>query len=385
VAQIGLALVLLIGAGLVVCNLVQLRGSNPGFRAAGVLAMRVTLPDSGYKTNRERSRFFDAALDRVRAVPGVRHVAVIHTLPMEGGFSLTFDIEGRRTYTPADNHEVQARRISPDYFQTMGTPILRGRAFHASDRNGTESVVIVNECLARRYFPAGDAIGAHLSISDGMVNPRLVVGVAKDEKIFGLTGDVVPMLYVPYDQGQWGAGTTFYFLIQAASNPLALVRPVQTAIREVDPEMAFANVRPMEWFVSGSILSERMAGFMMASFSVTALLLAALGIYGVMANAVSQRRQEIGLRMALGAQERDVLGLIVGRGLILTVIGLSTGLAAAFVLTRFLKSFLHGISPTDPWTFTVLTLFLAAVAMFACWLPARRAAKVSPLVALRNE
>ena len=385
VAQIGLALVLLIGAGLVVRTLVQLRGSSPGFRAANVLAMRVTLPDSGYKTNRERSHFFDAALDRVQAVPGVRHAAVIHTLPMEGGFSLTFDIEGRRTYTREDNHDAQARRISSDYFQTMGTPMVRGRAFQASDRSGTEPVVIVNECLSRRYFPAGDAIGAHLDISDGMANPRLVVGVSKDEKIFGLTGDVVPMVYVPYDQGQWGAGTTFYFLIQAASNPLALARPVQNSIREIDPDMAFANVRPMEWFVSSSILSERIAGFMMASFSVTALLLAALGIYGVMANAVSQRRREIGLRMALGAQTDDVLRLIVGRGLRLTVVGLSTGLVAAFVFTRFLKSFLYGISPTDPRTFAALTLFLAAVAMLASWLPARRAAKVDPMVALRNE
>jgi len=385
VAQIGLALVLLIGAGLVVRTLVQLRGGSPCFRAANVLAMRVTLPDSGYKSNPERSRFFDVALDRVRAVPAVRHAAVIHTLPMEGGFSLTFDIEGRRTYTPEDNHAAQVRRISSDYFRTMGTPIVRGRAFQASDRNGTESVVIVNECLARRYFPDGDALGAHLDISDGMVNPRQVVGVAQDEKIFGLTGDIVPMLYVPYDQGQWGTGTTFYFLIQAGSSPLALVRPVQSAIREVDPDMAFANVRPMEWFVSSSILSERIAGFLMAWFSVTALLLAALGIYGVMANAVSQRTQEIGLRMALGAQTGDVLGLIVGRGLMLTVVGLSTGLAAAFVFTRFLKSFLYGISPTDPWTFAALTLFLAGVAMLASWLPARRAAKVDPMVALRSE
>ena len=383
VAQIGVALALLIGAGLVVRNLVQLRGSDPGFHPANVLAMRVTLPESKYKSDGQRSRFFDSALEHVQATPGVRHAAVIHTLPMEGGFSLTFDIEGKRTYTEADNHGAQVRRISSDYFRTMGVTIMQGRAFGRYDNRGAESVVIVNECLARRYFPNGDALSAHLDISDGMRNPRVVVGVVQDEKVFGLTGDAVPLLYVPYDQGQWGAGATFYFLIQTDANPLALVKPVQSAIRKVDPEMAFANIRPMEWFVNGSILSERIAGFLMGSFSLTALLLAALGIYGVMANAVSLRRQEIGIRMALGARTGDVLRCIVGRGLMLTVLGLGTGLTAAFVFTRFLKSFLHGISPTDPWTFAALTVFLATVALVACWLPARRAAKVDPAVELR--
>lgn len=383
VAQIGLALPLLIGAGLVVRNLVQLRSSDFGFHPADVLAMRVTLPDSKYKSDGERSRFFDAALDRVQAVPGVRHAAAIHTLPMEGGFSLTFDITGKRTYTDADNHVAQVRRISSDYFRTMGVAIMQGRAFERYDQQGTESVAVVNECLARRFFPNGDAIGAHIDISDGMRNPRAVVGVTKDEKVFGLTGEVVPMLYVPYGQGQWGAGTTFYFLIQAGADPLPLVKPVQNAIRDIDPDMAFANVRPMEWFVSNSILSERTTSFLMGSFSLTALLLAVLGIYGAMVTTVSQRTQEIGIRMALGAQIGDVLRYVVGRGLMLTVLGLGVGLAAAFVLTRFLKSLLHGVSPTDPWTFVVLTVLLAAVALAACWLPARRATKVDPAVELR--
>jgi putative ABC transport system permease protein len=381
--QIGLALALLIGAGLVVRNLVQLRGSDPGFRPANVLAMRVTLSDSKYKSNGQRSRFLDAALEHVRATPGVRHSAVIHTLPMAGGFSLTFDIEGKRTYTDADNHGAQVRRISADYFRTMGVTILQGRALEQHDKQGAESVAIVNECLARRYFPRGDALGAHLDISDGMRNPRTVVGVVKDEKVFGLTGDVVPMLYVPYDQGQWGTGSTFYFLIQAGANPLALVKPVQRAIREIDPEMAFANVRPMEWFVDSSILSERTTGFLMGAFSLTALLMAALGIYGVIACTISQRRQEIGIRMALGAQTGDVLRWIVGRGMVITVIGLSAGLAVALVFTRFLKSLLHGIGPADPWTFAALTVVLAAVALIACWMPARRATKVDPAVELR--
>jgi putative ABC transport system permease protein len=385
VAQIGLALVLLIGAGLVVRSLIQIHGRDPGFQSANVLTMRVTLPEPRYSDNGECSRFFDAALERIRAVPSVRSASVIHTLPMEGGFELTFAIDGRRTSAAGRNHGVQVRRVSPEYFRTMGVPVLQGRALRASDRAGAESVVIVNECLARRYFRDTDAVGAHISISDGMVNPRTIVGIVRDERVMGITGESVPMLYVPYDQGQWQTGKTFHFLVRTFGEPLGLSRPVQDAVRRIDPDIAFANVRPMEWFVSGSILPERIAGFMLGSFSAAALLVAVLGIYGVMANGVSQRRREIAIRIALGARARNIIGGIMSRGLMLTVAGLSIGLAATSLLTRVLRAFLHGVSPTDPLTFVAVTAFLALVAMAACWLPAHRAASVDPAIALRDE
>jgi ABC-type antimicrobial peptide transport system permease subunit len=196
------------------------------------------------------------------------------------------------------------------------------------------------------------------------------------------------VVYVPTAQGWFKGVRTSYSLdiaIRTESDPLAMAKSIQAEIRALDPDMAFANVQPLERSISGSLLSQLLSSFMLGSFSLTALLLAALGIYGVMANAVSQRRNELGIRMALGAQGSDILRLVVGRGLRLTALGVATGLIGAFALTRFLKSLLYDISPTDPWVFAAVTLFLAAVALLACWLPARRATKVDPLEALRAE
>jgi putative ABC transport system permease protein len=249
-------------------------------------------------------------------------------------------------------------------------------------------LVIVNETLVRRFFPQEDPVGARVGTGDGIGNPHLVVGVVKDERVFGLTSKPEPVVYVPIAQGWFKGSNTSYPLsiaVRTQGDPLALAKTVQREIRTVDPEMAFANVRPMERLVEGSLLSERLGSFMLGSFSLIALILAALGIYGVMANAVSQRTNEIGIRMALGAQISDVLRLVLGRGMVLTGLGLGIGLAGALAFTRVLKSFLHGISPTDPWTFAIIVFFLAVVSALACYLPARRAARINPMVALRQE
>jgi ABC-type antimicrobial peptide transport system permease subunit len=212
--------------------------------------------------------------------------------------------------------------------------------------------------------------------------------VVRDERVFGVTRQAEPVIYVPSAQGWFkGAHTSYYLTIALRTEgaPLALAKPIQAEIRALDPEMAFASVQLLEQRVSSSLLSQRLSSFMLGSFSLTALLLAALGIYGVMTNAVSQRTNEIGIRMALGAQARDILRLIVGRGLRLTALGVAFGLAGAFGVTRLLNSFLYDISPTDPWTFAVVSVFLGAVSFLACYLPARRAARVDPTVALRCE
>jgi putative ABC transport system permease protein len=388
VAEIALALVLLICAGLFTRNLLGLRATDPGFDPAHVLTMQVFLTDSGYPGDPQRNQFVESALDRLQAVPGVRGAAVTDVLPMGGGSSWDLWVEGRARGAPNSWGGEQLRRISADYFRTMGVPLLRGRPFEPADRRGAQSVVIVNETLVRRFFPQEDPIGAHVGTGDGIANPHLIVGVVKDERVFGLANKPEPVVYVPITQGWFKGSNTSYPLsiaVRTQGDPLAPAKTVQREIRTVDPEMAFANVRPMERLVDGSLLSERLGSFMLGSFSLIALILAALGIYGVMANAVSQRTNEIGIRMALGAQIRDVLRLVLGRGMVLTGLGLGLGLAGALAFTRVLKSFLHGISPTDPWTFAVIAFFLAAVSALACYLPARRAAKIDPMVALRCE
>jgi len=388
VAEIGLALVLLVCAGLFVRNLLGLRGTDPGFDPAHVLTMKISLTESGYPGDPQRNQFVDSAMDRLQAVPGVRGAAVTDVLPMGGGSSWDFWVEGRARGTPNSWGGAQLRRISADYFRTMGVPLLRGRAFTPTDRQGSESVAIVNETLVRRFFPGADPIGACVGTGDGIASPHVIVGVVKDERVFGLTNKPEPLVYVPTTQGWFKGANTSYALsvvIRTDSDPLSLAKTIQREIRTLDPEMAFADVRPMERLVDGSLLSERLGSFMLGAFSLIALILAALGIYAVCANAVSQRTNEIGIRMALGAQISDVLRLVLGRGMVLTGLGLGLGLAGALAFTRVLKSFLHGISPMDPVTFMVVALFLAAVALLACYVPARRAAKVDPMKALRCE
>jgi putative ABC transport system permease protein len=388
VAEIGLALVLLVCAGLFVRNLLGLRNTDPGFDPAHVLTMKVSLTETRYPDDPQRDRFVESAIERVQAIPSVRAAAITDVLPMAGGSSWDFWVEGRPRGAPNSWGGAQLRRISPDYFRAMGVPLLRGRAFTPSDRQGALSVAIVNETLVRQFFPGADPIGARVGTGDSIASPHAIVGVVKDERIFGLTSKPEPVVYVPTAQGWFKGANTSYALsiaVRTDADPLSLAKTVQREIRTLDPEMAFADVRPMERLVDGSLLSERLGSFMLGGFSMIALILASLGIYAVCANAVSQRTNEIGIRMALGAQMGDVLRLVLGRGMVLTALGLGIGLVGALVFTRVLRSFLHGISPTDPWTFVVVAVFLAAVALLACTIPARTAARVDPMKALRCE
>ncbi|HTZ21011.1 MAG TPA: ABC transporter permease [Opitutaceae bacterium] len=388
VVEIGLALILLIGAGLFLRNLVQLRGVHPGYDPTNVLALNVALTEARYPGDDQRNQFVASALERLQTLPGVRGAAASDMLPLRGGSSWDLWVEGRKPHAPNTWGGAQLRRISPDYFRTMGGTLLSGRTFTAADRRGSESVAIISESLARRFFPGEDPIGAHVGTGDGIASPHTIVGVVRDERIFGVTSRPEPVIYVPCFQGWFKGSRTSYnldFAVRTGGDPLLLAKSIQAEIRALDPEMAFANVQSLERSVSGSLLSQRLNSFMLGSFSLTALLLAALGIYGVMANAVSQRTNELGIRVAIGASARDILRLVVGRGLWLTALGVTLGLAGALAFTRFLKSFLFDISPTDPWVFAGVTLFLAAIALVACWLPARRATKVDPVAALRAE
>jgi putative ABC transport system permease protein len=388
VAEIAIALVLLVGGGLFLRNLVELRGVNPGFNPANVLALNVSLTEARYPSDEQRNQFVASALERLQAMPGIRSAAAADFLPLRGGSGWDLWVEGHKQDSPNTGGGAELRRISTDYFRTLGVTLLRGRAFTAADRGSSESVAIINESLARRFFPGEEPIGAHVGTGDCLANPHTIVGVVKDERVFGVTGQPEPVIYVPTAQGWFKGSRTSYnldFAVRTEGAPLAMARSIQSVLRGLDPEMAFASVQPLDQMLGGSLRLQRLSSFMLGSFSLAALLLAALGIYGVMANSVSQRRNELGIRVALGAQRRDILRLVIGRGLRLTALGLAAGLAGAFALTRFLKSLLYGVSSTDPWVFAGVTLFLAAVALLACWLPARRATQVDPMAALRAE
>ncbi|HVS51534.1 MAG TPA: ABC transporter permease [Opitutaceae bacterium] len=388
VAEIAVALMLLIGAGLFLRSLGQLRGRSAGFDPTNVLAVNVSLTEPRYPGDVPRNQFVTSALERLQALPGVRAAATADLLPMGGGASWDLWVEGRKRGAPNSWGSVQMRRISPDYFRTLGVGLLHGRAFTAADRRGSEPVAIVNESLARKFFPNENALGARIGTGDGIASPHLIVGVVPDERMFGLTSNPEPVIYVPSAQGWFKGVQSSYplsFAIRTERDPLLLAKTIQAEIRRLDPEMAFADVRTLESWMQGSLLSQRLSSFMLGTFSLTALLLAALGIYGVMANAVNQRTNEIGVRLALGAGARDILRLIVGRGLWLTAIGAGIGLAGALGLTRLLASLLYDVSATDPWVFAGVTLLLAGVAFLACWLPARRATRISPVEALRAE
>jgi predicted permease len=388
VAEIALALVLLVGAGLFVRTLTQLRRTPPGFAPTSVLAVQTSLTETRYATNAQRDQFVAAALERLGALPGVGAAAAIDVVPMGGGASWDLYIVGRPRNQDSSWGGAETRRISPDYFCTMGVPLRRGRVFSTADAAGAPAVAIVNEAIVRRYFPDIDPVGQQIELGDGIANPKTIVGVVPDERVAGITAAAPLIVYVPLTQGWFKGASTSYpvnFIVRAAGEPRGLAKPIQRALRELNPDLAFAAVRPMTWFVGASIRGEFMRSGMLAVFSAIALLLAALGIYGVVANAVSQRTNEFGVRLALGAEPADILRLVLQRSAWLIAFGTAIGLGGALAGTRLLRSFLHGVSPTDPFTFAATALFVGLVAGFAAWLPARRATRVNPVDALRAE
>jgi len=389
VVEVALGLMLLVGAGLMIRSFGLLVNVHPGFEPENVLTGQVSLTRAAYEDHEERLRYVNQTLERLRSLPGVESAAFVAPMPFSGGnVGSDFRIEGRPRPEPGQEPDADNRSVTAQYFQAIGIPLLKGRYFTEQDRRGgAVGAAIINESLARRYFPNEDPIGKYVSNvganqNDGDPERWEIVGVVGDVRHRSLTRPTAPELYLPYQQNSWNWGN---FFVRTTNAPEALTRSFTEAVRSGDKTVPVINVRPLTQAISDTVAQARFYTLLFALFGATGLLLTLTGVYSVISYTVSQQTQEIGVRMALGAQARDVLKLVVGHGMVLTLIGVGIGLLGALGLTRLMQTLLYSVSATDPLVFAGVAAPLIAVAMVACYVPARRATKVDPLVALRCE
>jgi predicted permease len=385
IGEVALTLVLLIGAGLLVRSYLQVLAVEPGYDLENLLTLNVPLDKAKYPRGSPQERaFYWEVLARVKSLPGVKSVATGSGRPLTGwSGSMALRIEGRPPVPDEQVPMVQYSEVSPDYFRTLGMQLRAGRAFTEQDDDKALPVAIINETMARRYFPGEDPIGKRL-LGPSPEPTRTIVGVLGDVKRFGLEAEVLPEFYYPYPQTKTAPGG-IPLVVRTASDPLDLVAAVRRQIFALGVEQPIRDVMTMEQLLARSIAARRFQMLLFGIFAAVALALAAVGVYGVISYSVNRRTHEIGIRMALGAEQRDVLMLVIRQSMTLVVIGVSIGLAASLALTRLMSSFLFNIGPTDPITFVVIILLLVGVALVACYLPARRASRVDPLVALKCE
>jgi len=380
VTEIALALVLLIGAGLFVQSFRRLQNVDPGFDPSGTLTMRIFLPEAKYGNSGRSAAFIDQVLQRVAAIPGVKAVGVTNMLPMRGGGDTYFKIEGKPWDDPSKQVTALDPQISHNYFNAIGIPLIRGRGFEDRETKEEPKTVIINESFARSYFSDGDPLGQRLIIDIGSPVTCEIIGVVRDTKQFSLDSESTPTMFLPsIEIGRPN------LVVRTSGDPLAMSAAVRTAVQSVDSDLPVASVNSMEQILANSVSEPRFRTMLLSVFAALALILAAVGIYGVMSYSVARRTHEIGIRMALGAKPRDTMMLVVGHGLTLTLIGVGVGLASSFALTRLLTSLLFGISATDLLTFVSIALLLTAVSAIACYVPARRATRIDPMLALRYE
>jgi putative ABC transport system permease protein len=385
VSDVAVAAILLVGAGLLIQSFWRLERIDPGFNQHNVLAFKIDLPYVRYSGARQ-TEFFREAVERLNHLPGVRSASAALPLPLDGDRVGTgFDIEGRSVPEP-EQPRTNYSWTEPGYFRTLGIPFLQGRDFTAADDLKATPVVIINQALAKQFLPDQKPIGRRIrpGIGNGYSAPpmREIVGVVGDLKREGLTSEPSPEVYVPNAQSPLGS---MIFVLHTEVDPASLVGTVRKEIAAMDKDLAISGVRTLDQFVARSIAQPHFLTVLLGAFAALALTLAAVGLYGVVSYSVARRTHEIGVRLALGAERTDVVRLVVGQGIRLTLIGVALGILAALGLTQFLATLLYGVKPTDLVTFTAVALLLAIVALLASYIPARRATKVDPMVALRYE
>ena len=384
VSQLALTLVLLIGAGLMTRSFVRLMDVKLGFNPKRVMTIRIELPRSRYKTGESRKQFFSQLLEQIKTVRGVESAGAISQLPLSG-YSMMgrFPVEGQPPPEPGKGKPMPIGIVSPGYFQTMQIPLVEGRFFDTRDTEKMPEVAIVNEAMAKKFWPRASPIGKKLgALCDEGAVCRMVVGVVGDIRHEGLADEAQPEIYVPHQQ----VGLpNLSLVLRTSGNALAVVAALRNEVRTLDKDQPVALVQTLEDHISQSVLQPRLLTILLSTFAGLALVLAAVGVYAMMSYSVSQRRGEIGIRIALGAMKADIVRLIVGHAFVLLAISLTIGLAVALTATRMLRSLLYGVGIWDPFTFAAIIVLLSLVAVFAAWLPALRAAKISPMIALRAE
>jgi len=381
-AEVALSLLLLVGAGLLARTLVNLERVDVGFVAERTLAMEISLPDTRYSNGNARVAFYRRALDALRAIPGVRSAAASSTLPLTGNdMGIGFRVEGRPV-RDEDHTNAAYHAVSPDYFATMGIRILRGRGVTDRDDDRSSPVLIVSETMARTYWPGEDPIGKRVTIGYNNTGPREVIGIVADVKERALSESSRPEMYAAFPQTPW---PFFTVVVRTDREPTSLAAALRAAVLRLDPEQPPGDVQTLTHYVRDASAQSRFTAALAGTFAALATLLAGLGIYGVLAYSVAQRRREIGIRMALGANAADVRWLVVGQALTLGGAGVAAGLVGALALTRVLASLLFGVGASDPLTFSLVCLLLMIVVAWAAYVPARRATRVDPLVALRAD
>ena len=382
VGQMALALVLLVGCGLLVRSFVRLLQVSPGFTAAGALTVGVQIPSQRYPEPKQRHDFQRRLMEQMAALPGVTAVGFGHVLPLLGDHVASLEFDGRSNPAPADRPSTNFYAVSPGFFAAMGIPLVRGRLIAETDRADQPRVVVINETFARLHYPNQDPLGRRVSVSQGPQAMREIVGIVADSKQYGLSSDTTAQAYESYQQHGFGGGE---FVVRGAVDPASLASSVRAAVRSIDPDQPIGRVATLQSILDASVGAQRFSLALFGMFAVLGIVLAAIGLYGLVAFTVRQRTIEIGVRLALGARRADVLRQVVGQALLLSAAGIAIGLAAAAAATRLMQSLLYETSTTDLTTFVVVPMVLLVSVVLASAIPARRASRIDPVVALRGD